>query len=80
MTETRLEKANYTFRQLNSIKDEIAVLNDFTNSGRYDFKIERGRDSLLPTLSEGRREVILKIIREDLEEQLTKVNALFQQL
>ena len=80
MTETRLEKANYTLRQLNNIKDKIAVLNDLTHSGRYDFKIERGSDSLIPSLSEERRQVIIKIVRESLEEQLAKTTALFQQL
>ena len=80
MTETRLEKAMCTFNELNYIKKCIEKLNDFTHSGRYDFIIDRGSDSLCLSLSEAQRNTILKIVREDLEEQLAKTTALFQQL
>ena len=57
MTETRLEIANYMLRQLNSIKDEKAVLNNLTNSGH-------SAASLFPTLSVEERDEMLKIIRD----------------
>jgi len=80
MTETRLEKANYTFNELNYIKKCIANLNNLTDSGGYSVGFKTKAASLFPTISEENCKTILKIVFKDLEEQLAKTTALFQQL
>ena len=80
MTETRLEKANSTLNELNRIKKCIATLNNLTDSGGYSVGFKTNVASLFTTISEEKCKTILKIVFEDLEDQLAKTNALFQQL